>query len=337
MEITNTLGRLIAGESLTAAEMEEVIARIMSGEVAPVQIAGLLVALRQKGESVDELAGAARAMRRFAEKVPTRQPVVDTCGTGGDASGTFNISTTAALIAAGAGLRVAKHGNRAMSGVVGGADVLEELGVRIDLSPERAAACLDEVGMAFLFAQSFHPAMRHVASVRRELGVRTIFNLLGPLSNPAGAEAQLLGVFSSEWLSVLAEALAELGSRRVMVVHGEDGLDEITLTAPTQVAELRDGAVRRYRLDPHDLGLALCSPKDLHGGDAATNAEIVRGVLAGRGSAAQVSITALNAAAALYVGDHAESMEEGLALARGAIESGAAQRVLDRLVEFTGA
>jgi len=337
MDIQQAIAQTASGRDLSAAEMEEVVAVIMAGGVGEAQIAGLLVALHVKGESADEVTGAARAMRRFAAPWPGRGDVVDTCGTGGDASGTFNISTAAALIAAGAGLRVAKHGNRAMSGKVGGADVLEALGVRLELSPERAAACLDAVGMVFLFAPVFHPAMRHVAPVRRALGIRTIFNLLGPLANPAGARAQVVGVFSDAWLEIMARALANLGVQRALVVHGADGLDEITLSGETRVAELRDGAVRTYALDPRRLGLELCRPAELRGGDVAVNAALVRRIVGGQGSAAQADVACLNAAAALYVGGRAADLGEGLRQARAALDSGGARRVLERLAEFSRA
>jgi anthranilate phosphoribosyltransferase len=335
MDIRTAIAALTARRDLTDADMESVMREIMGGEATPAQIGAFLVGLKMKGEQVDELAGAARAMRRYATRVPTQREVVDTCGTGGDMRNTFNISTAAALIAAGAGLVVAKHGNRAMSGAVGGADVLEALGVRIDLEPEQVATCLDEVGIGFLFAQRFHPAMRHVAGPRREIGVRTIFNLLGPLTNPAGAKAQLLGVFAREWAEPLAQALARLGSRRAMVVHGDDGLDELSLTGPSLVAELRDGAVHTYRFDPADLGLRRCQPADLTGGDVEHNAQIIRAVVGGRGTTAQMDIAALNAAAALYVGGAASSIADGLALARAAVERGAAAAKLDALVELT--
>jgi anthranilate phosphoribosyltransferase len=288
-----------------------------------------------KGERVEEITGAARAMRRFATRVAVAREVVDTCGTGGDRSGTFNISTAAALLAAGAGVRVAKHGNRAMSGAVGGADVLEALGVKIDLDAERVAGCLEEVGIGFLFAPIFHPAMRHAAAPRRELGVRTLFNLLGPLSNPAGAKAQLLGVFAARWVEPLAHALGRLGSQRAMVVHGEDGLDEISVAAPTLVAELRDGAVRTYRVAPEDLGLPRFASEAVSGGDAAHNAAIVRAVLAGTASPAQAAVALLNAAAVVHVAGLAPDLASGLAAARRAVESGAAAAKLDALIEYS--
>jgi anthranilate phosphoribosyltransferase len=288
-----------------------------------------------KGEAIEEIVGAARAMRRFATHVATRREVVDTCGTGGDRCNTFNISTAAALIAAGAGAAVAKHGNRAMSGAVGGADVLEALGVRIDLAAEQVGACLDEIGIGFLFAQQFHPAMRHVAAPRRELGVRTMFNLLGPLTNPARARAQLLGVFSGAWVEPLAHALGRLGSAAALVVHGDDGLDELSLTGPSTVAELRGGAVHTFRFDPESLGLRRCAMADLAGGDAAHNAGIIRAILAGNATAPQRDIALLNAAAALYAGGTAETLANALALARAAVDNGAAATKLEQLIDFT--
>jgi len=333
MDIKTAIAVVADRRDLSEADMEAVVRDIMSGAAAPAQIGAFLVALKMKGERVDEIVGAARAMRRYAVQVSVQRDVVDTCGTGGDGGRTFNVSTAAAFIAAGAGLTIAKHGNRAMSGAVGGADVLETLGVRIELTPEHVAACLEEVGIGFLFAQRFHPAMRHVAAPRREVGVRTLFNLLGPLTNPAGATAQLLGVFAREWVEPLAHALGRLGSRRALVVHGEDGLDELSLTGPSLVAELRDGAVHTYRFDPASLDLCACRPADLVGGDAAHNAGIIRDVLAGRGTTAHMDIALLNAAAALYVGGLAVDVAAGLARARAAVTSGAAAAKLAALVE----
>jgi anthranilate phosphoribosyltransferase len=335
MDLRTALGRVVNGEHLSEAEMEGVMQDVMSGQATSAQIGAFLVALRMKGEQVGEITGAARAMRRHALRVTTHRDVVDTCGTGGDARGTFNISTTAALIAAAAGVVVAKHGNRAMSGAVGGADVLEALGVRIDLDAQRVAGCLEEVGIGFLFAQVFHPAMRHVAGPRREIGLRTIFNLLGPLSNPAGARAQLLGVFSEHWVEPLAHALARLGSRRAMVVHGEDGLDEITLTGATIVAELRDDTVHTYRLDPARLGLSRCTPVELKGGDITANARLIEDILTGKSTKAQREISLLNAAAAIYVGGLAATLDDALARARSALESGGAAQKLTELIEYT--
>jgi anthranilate phosphoribosyltransferase len=329
------LARAVARESFSESEMEGVMQQIISGAATPAQIGGFLVALRMKGETVDEITGAVRALRAHAAAVRPRAAVlVDTCGTGGDRRGTFNVSTAAALIAAGAGLTVAKHGNRAMSGTVGGADVLEALGVQLDLPPERVAACIDEVGIGFLFAPTFHPAMRHAAAPRRELGVRTIFNLLGPLSNPAGARRQVVGVFAAEWTEPLAHALGRLGSEHVLVVHGADGLDEITLAAPTQLSEWKQGAVRTYRVTPEDFGLTRCRDSDLACGDRDTAAAIIKGIVAGAGGPC-ADIAVLNAAAALYVGGQAASINAGLDVARDAIRSGRAAHKLAQLIEFT--
>jgi anthranilate phosphoribosyltransferase len=335
MDLRTALGRLVNGQHLSETEMEEVMLSIMRGEATQAQIGAFLVALRMKGEQVGEITGAARAMRRHALPVVTNRAVVDTCGTGGDARGTFNISTTAALIAAAAGVVIAKHGNRAMSGAVGGADVLEALGVRIDLDAERVAGCLQEVGIGFLFAPVFHPAMRHVAGPRREIGQRTIFNLLGPLSNPAGAQAQLLGVFSEHWVEPLAHALGRLGSRRALVVHGADGLDEITLTDTTIVAELQDDAVHTYQLDPTALGLSRCTPVELQGGDVTANARLIEAILAGKSTPAQRDISLLNAAAAIYIGGLATTLDASLEQARDALGSGRAAQKLTDLIEYT--
>jgi anthranilate phosphoribosyltransferase len=315
--------------------MEAVIRQLMEGAATPAQIGGLLIALRMKGETVDEIIGAARAMRAHAVAVRPRAPViVDTCGTGGDARGTFNISTAAALIAAGAGLTVAKHGNRAMSGTVGGADVLEALGVKIDLPAERVAACIDEVGIGFLFAPVFHPAMRHAAGPRRELGVRTIFNLLGPLSNPAGARHQVVGVFAAEWTEPLATALGQLGSTHALVVHGEDGLDEISLAATTQVSEWKGGVLRTYRVTPEEFGFTRCRADDLSGADRDAAARIIHDILAGvPGPRADIAV--LNAAAALYVGGRAPSIAAAISGAQESIRSGRARDRLAQLAAFT--
>jgi anthranilate phosphoribosyltransferase len=329
------LARAVARESFSESEMEGVMQQIISGAATPAQIGGLLVALRMKGETVEEITGAVRTLRAYATPVRPRAAVlVDTCGTGGDRRGTFNVSTAAALIAAGAGVTIAKHGNRAMSGTVGGADVLEALGVKLDLPPERVAACIDTVGIGFLFAPSFHPAMRHAAAPRRELGVRTLFNLLGPLSNPAGARRQVVGVFAAEWTEPLAHALGRLGSEHVLVVHGADGLDEITLAAPTQLSEWKHGAVRTYRVTPEDFGLARCADGDLACGDRETAAAIINAIVAGGGGPC-ADIAVLNAAAALYVGGPAPSIAAGIDIAREAIRSGRAAHTLAQLIEFT--
>lgn len=337
MDVRTVLEQLCSRQSLAADAMEEVFAAIMNGEWTPAQLGALLASLRTRGETIDELTGAARALRRFATPVDYGRDLVDTCGTGGDRSGTFNISTAAALIAAGAGVVVAKHGNRAMSGKVGGADVLEALGVKLELTPAAVVHCLEHAGIAFLYAPAFHPAMRHAGTVRRELGVRTIFNLLGPLANPANAQRQVLGVFAEQWVEPMAHALGRLGSHRALVVHGLDGLDEISVCAPTRVAELCDGAVRSYQLDVADFGVERSAADALRGGDAEENAEILRRVVSGRASAAQSSVALVNAAAVIQVGGAAATMIEGVERARQSVAGGAAARALDRLVEASNA
>lgn len=335
MDLRSALTRLVGRESLSDVEMEDVMREIMEGAATPAQVGALLTALRMKGETVDEIAGAVRAMRAFAAPLhPRAAVIVDTCGTGGDLRGTFNISTVAAFIAAGAGLTVAKHGNRAMSGTVGGADVLEALGVKIDLAPERVTACVDEVGIGFLFAPVFHPAMRHAAGPRRELGFRTIFNLLGPLSNPAGARHQLVGVFATEWVEPLARALGRLGCQHALVVHGDDGLDEISLAAPTEISEWKEGSLHAYRVTPEDFGFTRCRDAELEGGNRETAASIIRGIVAGA-TGPRADIAILNAAAAIYVGGSAPSIAAGIDLARDAIRSGRARQKLTQLIEFT--
>ncbi|MFQ5665642.1 MAG: anthranilate phosphoribosyltransferase [Candidatus Binatia bacterium] len=335
MDVRAALAHAVAGKSLREGEMEAVMNQLMRGTATAAQIGGWLVALRMKGETVDEITGAVRALRAHATPVHPRAPViVDTCGTGGDRCGTFNISTAAALIAAGAGVTVAKHGNRAMSGTVGGADVLEALGVTIDLPPERVAACIDTVGIGFLFAPVFHPAMRHAAGPRRELGVRTIFNLVGPLANPAGAQHQVVGVFAPEWTERLACALGRLGSVHALVVHGEDGMDEISLSAPTRLAEWKDGTLRCYRMTPEEFGLTYCRHADLEDGNREAAASIIRAIVAGA-TGPRADIAILNAAAAIYVGDRAPSIAAGIDLARDAVRSGRARRKLQQLIEYT--
>jgi len=335
MDIRTALTRLIAGAALSETEMEAVMRQLMEGAATPAQVGGLLTALRMKGETVEEITGAVRAMRAYAAPLQPRAAVViDTCGTGGDLRGTFNISTAAALIAAGAGLTVAKHGNRAMSGKVGGADVLEALGVKIDLAAEQVCACIDEVGIGFLFAPVFHPAMRYAAGPRRELGFRTIFNLLGPLSNPAGTRHQLVGVFAPEWVEPLARALGRLGSVHALVVHGDDGLDEISLAAPTQISEWNGGSLHSYRITPEDFGFKRCENAELEGGDRETAASIIRGIVAGA-SGPRADIAVLNAAAAMYAGGAVASIAAGIDRARDSVRSGRARQKLAQLVEFT--
>ncbi|MBN2006645.1 MAG: anthranilate phosphoribosyltransferase [Anaerolineae bacterium] len=335
--IKEALNQLLEGKSLTMAQAEGVMDQVMAGEATPAQIAGFLIALRVKGETVDEITGCARAMRRAAIQVtPQKNGLVDTCGTGGDKSGTFNISTTTAFVVAGAGLRVAKHGNRSVSSQSGSADVLGALGVNLDLTPEQVAACIDEVGIGFLFAVKLHPAMKHAIGPRRELGVRTVFNILGPLTNPAGAQAQVLGVYDPALTEVLANVLRELGSRAAYVVHGDGGLDELTTTGPNRISVFGvapgNGAVVTQMLDPRDLGFERATPADLRGGDPAANAEITRAILAGQDRGPKRDVTLLNAAAALHAGGLATDLADGVAKAAESIDSGAALRKLEELV-----
>jgi anthranilate synthase/phosphoribosyltransferase len=339
MSIQEAIAKLMQRQDLTAVEAEAAMTQIMHGEATPAQIGAFLTALRMKGESVSEITGCAAAMRRSAVAVrpQRREMLVDTCGTGGDGAGTFNVSTTAAFVVAGAGQPVAKHGNRSISSKCGSADVLEALGVNLDLNPEQVANCVDEVGIGFLFAPKLHPAMKHAIGPRRELGVRTIFNLLGPLTNPAGAAAQVLGVYDPTLTEPLARVLGELGSRAAFVVHGADGLDELTTTGPNRISALRSGRVETHTFDPSDLGFRRAHLSDLRGGDAQENAGITRSILAGTLNGARRDVVLLNAAAALVAAGRARSLPEGIRAAEHSLDSGAAQRVLDHLVEFTQA
>lgn len=324
------------------------MAEILSGQCTDAQIAALLVALHMKGETVEEIVGFAEAIRPAATPLyvhqnltvdvsgTERDALVDTCGTGGDASGTFNISTATALVVAGAGVRVAKHGNRSVTSKCGSADVMEALGVNINIPPARVASCLEEVGIAFLFAPLMHSAMRYVQPARRELRLRTVFNLLGPLANPAQASAQVVGVYSIELVEKLAEALSMLGLRRAMVVHGLDGLDEITTTGPTRIAEVREGNVHSYEITPEEFGMSRATLADLAGGDVAENAAIVREMLGGKKSRRR-DVVLLNAAAALVVGGKAQGIAEGVSLAGQSVDSGAAASKLAALARFTNA
>ena len=320
---------VVSGKELSEEEMMGAMTEIMDGKVGDTQLAAFLTALQFKNVTVSEIVGAARVMRDKAEKVNAKDSV-DTCGTGGDGADTFNISTTVAFVVAGAGVRVAKHGNRAVSSKSGSADVLKYLGVNIDASLPTVERCIEEVGIGFLFAPLMHKAMKHAAAVRKELGFRTIFNLLGPLTNPANAQAQVLGVFDSKWVTPLAEVLRELGSRHALVVHGFDGLDEITLTGETQIAELKNGKVNNFSFDPKEFGYSLCSVADLKGAEPETNAEIMREILNGS-SGPKTDIVVLNAAAAIYVGGKADSIEKGILVAKKSIESGAALKKLEEL------
>ena len=335
--IQEAIRDLIAGADLSRARTRAAMDQIMSGQATDAQIGAFLVALRIKGETIDEIAGCAEVMREKATPIATTRPdLIDTCGTGGDGSGTFNISTAVAFVACGAGLAVAKHGNRSISSHCGSADVLDALGVNVEASPEKVGECIDEVGIGFLFAVALHGAMKHAIGPRRELATRTVFNVLGPLTNPAGAKRQLLGVYDSALTEALAGVLGQLGSERALVVHGSDGLDEITLTGPTQVSELRDGQVSTRQIDPRDFGLQRASAEALQGGDAAYNARILREVLDGR-EGPRRDVVLINAAAAIAVGGRAEDMTAGLELARASIDSGRACRALERLVEVSNA
>jgi anthranilate phosphoribosyltransferase len=333
--IQQVVARLLDGHDLTRDEARETMNEIMGGEATPAQIAGFLVALRAKGETADEIAGCAEAMREHVLRVrPQRSDLVDIVGTGGDGANTYNISTAAALVAAGAGAAIAKHGNRAASSASGAADVLETLGFRLELPPERIERSIDELGFGFLFAQAHHPAMRHAAPVRRELATRTVFNVLGPLTNPAGARALMLGVYSPELTRTLADALVRLGASRAYVVHGAGGIDELSPCGPNLVCEVEDGTVREYELDPLDLGVERCDPAELQGGDPSTNAAALREVLSGAGGGHRSAVV-LNAAGGIAAAGHAENLREGIERAREAIDSGAARDRLEALVAFS--
>jgi anthranilate phosphoribosyltransferase len=333
--IQQALSQLLDGRDLSRDESREVMTSIMAGEATSAQMAGFLVALRAKGETADEIAGAAEAMRAQVVGIaPRRGDLVDTAGTGGDGANTWNISTVAALIAAAAGAGVAKHGNRAASSATGAADVLEALGFSLEQPPERIERSIDELGFGFLFAPAHHPAMRHAAPVRRELATRTVFNVLGPLTNPAGARAQVVGVYAPALAQRIAEALVVLDARRAYVVHGAGGIDELSPVGPNLVCEVEDGRVRSYELDPRDLGVERCDPAELRGGDPATNARGLRDVLAGAAGGHR-SAALLNAAGAIAAAGHAADLREGLELAREAVDSGAAGERLEELVAFS--
>src|SRR5579863_3274346 len=338
------------GQSLARAEAREVMSEVLAGSCSDAQIAALLVALRMKGESVEEIVGFAEAIRAAATPLPIslaenstsaldlsgtgRDALVDTCGTGGDASGTFNISTASAFVTAGAGVRVAKHGNRSLTSKCGSADVMEALGITIQLSPQRAAQCLREIGICFLYAPDLHSSMKQVQRVRRELRLRTMFNLLGPLTNPAHASGQVVGVYALDMVEKLAEALSMLGLHRALVVHGLDGLDEITITGPTRVAEARDGIVGTYEVEPEEFGMKRATLADISGGDATENAAIVREVLSGKKSPRR-DVVLLNSAAALVAAGRVDHLADGIPLATHSIDSGAAAAELTALARFT--
>jgi anthranilate phosphoribosyltransferase len=339
MSLVEYLHRIVAGQNLSEEQAHEAMMTILRGEASTPQIAAFLVGLRMKGETVAELVGFARAMRQMAQRVPVElgsEPLLDTCGTGGDGAGTFNISTVAAFVVAGAGVRVAKHGNRSISSACGSADLMDRLGIKLALDPAELARAIREVGIGFLFAPALHPAMRHAQPARLELKMRTVFNLLGPLANPAGANVQIVGAPSAAAARLMAQALAQLGLYRGFVVHGSDGLDEITTTGPTLVLEIASGAVREYTVTPDDFGLPAASAGDLRGGDAAVNERIARDILAGvRGPRRDIVLA--NAAAALVAAGKARHFREGVALAADSIDSGAARRKLEELAAFCAA
>jgi anthranilate phosphoribosyltransferase len=335
IRVQQALTRVLDGHNLTRPEAREVMGEIMRGEATPAQIGGLLVALRAKGETASEITGCAEAMRDHVLPVhPSREDLVDTAGTGGDGAHTLNISTAAALVAAAAGAGVAKHGNRAVSSASGSADVLEALGFELDLEPERIAGSIDVLGFGFMFAPTHHPAMRHAAPVRRELATRTVFNVLGPLTNPAGARAQVVGVYAPGLVRTIAEVLAQLGARRAFVVHGAGGIDELSPAGPNLVAEVADGEVREREIDPLELGVPRCDASELRGGTASDNAATIREVLGGRGGGARDAIL-LNAAGAIAAAGHADGLRDGLELAREAIDSGRAAERLEQLVAYS--
>ncbi|MDO3379106.1 anthranilate phosphoribosyltransferase [Geoalkalibacter halelectricus] len=346
--IKDAIAQVVDGRNLSEVEMVEVMGEIMGGEATPAQIAAFITALRMKGETVAEITGAARVMRAHATPIRVgrvvdldrddinldRESILDTCGTGGSGTKTFNVSTTVALVVAACGVKVAKHGNRSVSSACGSADVLEALGVNLDVAPSVVEKCVNEVGVGFLFAPALHGAMKHAIGPRREIGIRTIFNILGPLTNPAGANRQVLGVYRRDLVAPLARVLANLGCQRGFVVHGEDGMDEATLTGKTYVAEIDGETIREYSLAPEDFGLQRCVLADLQGGDAVVNARIVQGVLAGEPGPRR-DLVLLNAALALVAADAAAGMPQALDLARHAIDSGAALACLDNLVRLT--
>ena len=333
--IKEAIKKVVCGHHLTEKEAAAIMEKIMAGETSPAQIASLLTAMSLKGETVEEITGFARVMRQSAEQVRSDHPVlVDTCGTGGGGSGTFNISTTAAFVVAGAGLPVAKHGNRSVSSRCGSADVLEELGIRLDLGREEVEACLREVGMAFLFAPSLHHSMQHAAGPRREIGIRTIFNILGPLTNPAGARAQVLGVYNPPLAETLARVLARLGSARAFVVHGAGGLDEISLAGPSVLCEVKEGSVRKGKLDPARFGFEYAPVSALTGGTPRENAVITRSILEGE-KGPRRDVVIMNAALGLVAGGAAGGITAGLKMAANSIDSGAALEKMQELADFT--
>ena len=348
--IKEAIGKVVLRQDLTETEMIEVMNQIMGGEATPAQVGAFLTALRMKGETIEEIAGAARVMRDHATPIRVgkaldidreeinldRETILDTCGTGGSGTKSFNISTTVAFVVSACGVKVAKHGNRSISSACGSADVLEALGVNLNVTPQQVESCINEVGVGFLFAPALHGAMKHAIGPRREIGIRSIFNILGPLTNPAGADRQVLGVYDEKLVEMLAKVLAKLGCRRGFVVHGQDGMDEITLTGPTRIAEINAGQVSLSTIEPEDFGLRRCLLSDLQGGDAEENAAIVRDVLGGN-EGPKRDIVLLNSAYALVASGIVESVESGLQKARNTIDAGLAKAKLEGLVSLTNA
>ena len=332
--IREAIQALVSGKSLNMDEASSVMVEIMEGKVTPAQFGAFVTALRLKGETVDEIAGMAKVMRAKAIRVTVADPVIDIVGTGGDGLNSFNISTVTAFVVAGAGLKVAKHGNRAASSQCGSADVLEALGVKLELTAGQVKRCIEEAGIGFMFAQAFHPAMKYAGPPRREIGIRTVFNILGPLTNPAGAKNYLLGVADGSLVEKMAQVLKSLGCNHALVVHGEDGLDEITISGPSQVCELKGGRIKKFKVSPEDFGLPTASLESLNGGTAQENASLLRKILAGA-SGAPRDVVLINAAAALVAGDRVETLRQGMDLARQAIDSGRALAKLEQLIRLT--
>lgn len=333
--IQQALQAVLNKQDLSSQQMQDAMNCIMQGEATPAQIAGFIIALRMKGETVDELTAAAQVMRNLSSKVSiAASPLVDTCGTGGDGQKTFNISTASSLVAASAGVKIAKHGNRSVSSKSGSADVLEALGVKLELTPEQIAQCVEQVGIGFMFAPMHHSCMKHAIGPRKELAVRTLFNLLGPLTNPAGAQRQVLGVFDDCWLEPLANVLKSLGTQHALVVHAQDGLDEISITSPTNICELNQGEITSYQIKPEDFNLNTASMTDIQVENVEQSAAIINEILAGQQGAAS-DIVCLNAGAAIYVAGKADSLKAGVQLAQQQLINKAAQQTLTQLVEFT--
>jgi len=332
--IREAIVTLVSGRSLTMEKTAAVMEEIMTGEVTPAQFGAFVTALRLKGETVDEIVGLVKTMRAKAITVNITEPVVDTCGTGGDGLHTFNISTATAFVTAGAGLKVAKHGNRAMSSQCGSADVLAALGVKIDLNAKQVRRCLEEVGMGFMFAPVFHPAMKYASAPRREIGIRTVFNIIGPLTNPAGAKAQVLGVADESLLEKLASVLQSLGCNHALVVHGDDGLDEVTITGKTRICELKNSRIQSYTISPGDFGLSQASLEDLRGGSADENATLLRSILVDA-TGPQRDVVLMNTAAVLLAGERVSTLQEGINLAKEVIDSSQALMKLEQLIEFS--